>query len=229
MANPKKAGGKFPMTVVWIILVVIFAGLAGYFFYQNTTLSSQVGTVNTQTQGVSGQVSALNAQVQALTASSTNMAEQLTSLGVINQSLKTELSFFMIPSGLAATTTNFSLSGILSGGKPLFSFVTTDGVKASVKNSADANVLLLLQPLASSSQVAQVTGTYVPGSSLLTVLTVNGTSAYPPAPSAPPVSTTTSAAPATTVAPAATTTATNTAAAASIPPVATTTSSTTTP
>jgi cell division protein FtsB len=181
MAKPKGDGNGFVMTIVWIVLVVIFAGLAGYFYFQNMNLASQVSTVNAQSQSVSGQVSSLQAQVASLTTSNTGASTQVASLQSNVQILKTELSFFAVPAGTNATTTNATISGMLSGGRPTFVLTTTDGVKVPIKNSADATVKAALQPLATSSQTVQLGGTYVIGSPIFTALTANGTSLYPPA------------------------------------------------
>ncbi len=199
----KKTGGTFPvMTVVWIVLVIIFAGLAGYFFFENMSLSSRVGTANTQSQDITSQISSLQTQVKAFTASSTGMAAQIASLGESNGQLQTELSFFVVPSS-GATTTDVSLNGIVSGGKPTFILTTSDGVKVSIKNSADVSVRSALQAFASSSQQVQITGTYVPGTAVIIALSANGTSLY----AAPTSTATTTASDTTTSAPLGTSTA----------------------
>jgi hypothetical protein len=188
--TPKEKAKSPIMMIVLVILIILFAGAAGYFFFQNTQLSASVGTVNTQSQSVTAQVSTLQAQVQALDASNTSMAAQVAALSASNQNLKTEISFFVAPLGNAAATTSIIVSGIISGGKPTFILTTVDGVKISIKNSADASVRSILQPLASSSQTTQIAGTYVPGSALVTVLTVNGASVNPPSSAATTASST---------------------------------------
>lgn len=178
--NKKMPGGNGMVTIVLVLLIIIFAGAAGYFFYENMALSSKVGSVNSQSQSVSSQVASLNTQIQTLTSSSANMSAQVMSLTTSNQTLKTELSFFVVPIGNTPTTTSLSISGTVSLDKTIFFITTVDGAKLSIKNSLDSGVRSTLQPLVVSSATAQITGTYLPGSSIITVLTVNGISVYTP-------------------------------------------------
>jgi cell division protein FtsB len=177
--SPAKTKHGFSGTIVWIVLTVLFALLAGYFYYENSTLSAQVGAVNSVGQNVNAQVASLQAQVQNLTASSTALANQNGSLVAANQELTTNLSFLVAPTGTTsqASSTNFIVTGsMVSGGKPTYVITTTYGIKIYVKNSADTLVRTFLQPIVDSSSGAEIAGTHIPGTANVTVTGVNGVS-----------------------------------------------------
>ena len=178
-----KPGGGFVMTIIWISLIILFAALAGFFFFQNMNLSSQLAAQSKapQSPDLSGQVATLQGQVQSLTGANASATAQLGALQVSNQNLKTELSFYVIPAGTTPTTTSLTISGVFSGGKPTFILTTADGIKLFVKNSADMNVKNILQPLASSSATAQIQGTYIPGTSIVILNMINGAPVIAPA------------------------------------------------
>jgi hypothetical protein len=182
-ANPTKfvktgggAGSGRGMKIVGIVLIVVFAGLAGYLYFENSGLSAQVASLNGQSSGISAQITTLNAQVQALDASDTALTAQVASLMQENADLTTNLSFVAAPplsSGTPAAET-ISISGMLTAGKSVYALTTPYGVVAYVKNAADAKVIAALKPLANGTSTVILTGDHVPGSQYLTVTTVNG-------------------------------------------------------
>lgn len=182
MGAGKKAGRGVMLATVAIVLIVILAGLSTYLFIQNGNLSKSVSGVNAQSQSVTSQIATLDTQVQELTASGTTLAAQVSSLTATNQNLSTDLSFFVVPTGVAGAPVNpapITVSGVLSGGKPIYTLLTADGIKAYVKNSSDAGVRAALDPLVGGSTTVQIVGTYIPGSPNITVTTVNGVSTTP--------------------------------------------------
>jgi hypothetical protein len=176
---PAKSGSKpgLSMKVVGIVLIVVFAGVAGYLYMQNSSLAAQIGSANGQSQSVTSQISSLTAQVNALTASSTALATNMTALTAANQDLMTELSFYAVPLGSAAgATSKISVTGSLNvNASRNYFLVASYGGKIFIKNSADAKVIAALQPLVGTS-TAQLSGTFIPGSDTMTVTGVNGTS-----------------------------------------------------
>jgi hypothetical protein len=175
--KPEKSGHGFVATWIFSIVIVILAGLSGYLFWQNNTLMGEIGSVNVQSQGVTGQVTSFQSQIQALDASNTALAGQVATLTAINQDLTTNLSLVTVlrtANSGTPTSTPITVSGSISGGKPVYVLTTGLGVAVSVKNYADAGVRVALQPWVGSSTVVQVAGTYIPGSSAITVTSVNG-------------------------------------------------------
>jgi len=175
-STPKAKGGISMMRIVGIVLIVVLAALAGFFYYENTSLSRQVSTVGKESSDVSTQLATLTSQVTALDASNTALAAEVTSLTAQNTDLMTNLSFAAVPplsSGVPATST-VSLTGTLTGGRSSFALTTQYGVVAYVANTKDAAVVAALTPLLTSSSTVTLTGTHTPGSQYLTVTAVNG-------------------------------------------------------
>ena len=192
IAPTQKKKGINLIEILAVVLIVLLGALAGYLFFQNSGLKSQI-----QAQGNGNQSAeqASVAQVQALNASNTALTAQIQTLTSENQDLTTNLSFFVIPAGSASpvASTSISLSGVLSAGlgKNTYIITTSAGVKVSVKNSSDSAVAATLQPLLGNT--IQASGTYIPGTANITIATVNGSPV-----SLPSVATTTAAATTTT-------------------------------
>lgn len=178
------------MTVVEVLVIVCLVALSGFLYFQNNTLSSKVNGLSGQSTDVTSQISNLNAQIQTFTTSDANLTAQVASLTAENADLQTNLSFLAIPSAGSATTTTAQVTGVLSVNKSAVYAVTTAyGVKVSVKNSSDAAVGSALAPLIGTT--VQLSGTYLVGSALFTVSSINGTSLTQNIPTVPSVSTTT--------------------------------------
>jgi cell division protein FtsB len=174
--------------IVAIVLIVLLGAFAGYLFFKNGSLDNQLQALSGQNQGV---VQGSLAQIQALNASNTALAAQIASLTSANQDLAKNLSFFVAPAGSAATSSPILVSGILSAGlgKNTYIVTTVYGAKTYVKNSSDTAVAATLQSLLGAT--VQLSGTYVPGTSNITVISVNGSPiSLPPVPTAPTASTT---------------------------------------
>lgn len=191
MGEPaKKRMGKSAYLMIGLILIL--AGVSAYLYFQNSGLSSQVQALGGQNQGSASQAAALSNQVQALTASTTALTAQIAQLTAQVQELQTELSFFVAPAGQSASApVAATVAGTLSGGKPTYVLTTAEGVKVSVKNSADAGVKVLLQPFLGATATVQISGTHNPGTAFVTVTDVNGTPVNAPVavPAAIPTST----------------------------------------
>ena len=165
--------------IIAIVLIVVLGAFAGYLFFKNGSLNSQLQAANKQGQTVS-QSSAQ--QAQTLTTANNTLTAQTASLTATNQDLMTNLSFLAAPAGSVSTTeTPISVSGMLSAGlgKNTYIITTSYGVKVSVKNSSVSMVATALQPLLGT--VVQASGTYLPGSPLITIASVNGQSVLPAA------------------------------------------------
>ena len=179
MGQKKKGIGW--LGIVAIVLIVLLGAFAGYLFMKNGSLDSQLQALNGQNQGA---VQNAASQIQALNASNTALATRISSLTTANQDLALNLSFFTIPLNLPqpVTSSPVSVSGVLAAGlgKNTYIVTTPYGVKAYVKNSSDAAIAALLQPLLGGA--VQIAGTYVPGTPNITVTSVNGSQvALPPA------------------------------------------------
>ena len=112
----------------------------------NNNLKTQLQAQGGQSQSVA-QSSA--SQIQTLNASNAALTAAVASATATNQSLMTNLSFFILPVGMSATSTPVSVGGLLAAGlgKNTYMVTTSYGVKVYVKNSADAGVAAALQPL----------------------------------------------------------------------------------
>lgn len=189
MGQKKKGIGW--LGIVAIVLIVLLGAFAGYLFMKNGSLNSQLQALNGQSQGV---VQNSAAQIQALNASNTALAAQISSLTTANQDIALNLSFFTIPLNLPqpVTSSPVSVSGVLAAGlgKNTYIVTTPYGVKTYVKNSSDAAVAALLQPLLGGT--VQIAGTYIPGTPNITVTSVNGSQvALPPTTTSTPAAATT--------------------------------------
>ncbi len=174
LKTEKKPGGHV-MTIVFVVIIVLLAGLSGYLYFQNSNLSAQVASLGGQSAGVTAQIASLSGQVQALDASNTALAASVASLTAQNLDLATNLSFAALPELVSgATTTTVSISGHLTGGKSSFALTTTYGVVIYVSNAKDAKVIAALNPLLTSTSPVTLAGTHTAGSQYLSVTAVNG-------------------------------------------------------
>jgi len=172
----KKRGiGLFGMLA--IILIVLLGALAGYLFMQNNKLNAGLQVQSGQSQSV---VQNSASQIQELNASNAALTAEIASTTAANQNLMTNLSFFVLPVGMSATSTPVSVSGVLAAGlgKNTYLITTSYGVKVYVKNSADQGVAAALEPLLGTT--VQLAGTYIPGTPNVTVTSVNGASTVAP-------------------------------------------------
>jgi hypothetical protein len=172
----KKSDGMV-MKVALIAATLLFAGLAGFLYYKNMTLSSETAKLKGQGGDVSSRIAALTTQLQALKALSTASDAQVAMLNAQNATLAANLSFAAEPpSPTPLPQETISISGILSYSSLAYQLVTPYGVMAVVQNSSDAKVIAALKPLLTGTNPVTLTGTHIPGSQFLTVTAVNGTS-----------------------------------------------------
>ena len=176
-ADPKSAHGGRVMMIIGIVVIIVLGGLAGYLYFQNNNLASQVASLGSQSTGVTSQISSLSGQVQALTASNTALTAAAASLTGQNTDLLTNLSFVAVPAGTpSGASSTVSVSGTLTGGKSVYTLTTAYGVVIYVANAKDAKVSAALAPLLAGTSTVELTGTHVAGSQYITVTAVNGSS-----------------------------------------------------
>ncbi len=194
-AAAREAGGssvkKYVLLAVWIVVILGLAGWSAYLFWQNRTLKEQAS----QSPGISASLEEVRAQVASLTGEKNSLTSQIDAANLERADLLLHLSFFVAPLG-GATTTNLTVSGTIGGGgKSPYTLTTGRQVVLSVKNSSVSDVSKALQPLLGS--VANIAGTYVPGTRDITVIAVNSVPVEAPPPLSPaPTSTPTSTPPA---------------------------------
>jgi hypothetical protein len=173
----EKHWGSLVVYIIGGILIVGLGAFAAMLYSKNNTLSAKVASLGGQTSNVTASLASLTSQVQSLNASNTALAAQTDALTAQNQDLQVGLSFYAVPQGTVATTTPISITGSISGGgKALYALTTSYGAKIYVQNSKDPNVVTTMQPLVGTSTSTQLTGTYVPGSDMMTVTGINGAS-----------------------------------------------------
>ena len=125
--------------IVGIILILLLGAFAGYLYMQNSTLSSKVASLGGASADVTAEISALTSQVNTLTASGTAMGTEIGGLTSANEELAMELSFYALPAGTTPTSTNLSVSGMLSlSASKMYILTASYGGKLSVANSKDA-------------------------------------------------------------------------------------------
>jgi stage V sporulation protein SpoVS len=157
--------------IVETVVVVLLVGLSVYLYLSNSSLSAKVNSLTSQTGSSASQVSSLTNQVSALTQQTSNLTSQVASLSASDTDLATNLAFFVVPANATATMAG-SVNGTVQGFAGAYSFLTDQGVKLVVKNSADPNVIAVLNPIV--GKTAQITGTFAPGTKLFTVSALNG-------------------------------------------------------
>ena len=163
------------MKIVGIVLIVVFAALAGFFYWQNSTLTAKVASIGSASTDVAASVAALTAQVQAQDASNTALAADVASLTTEKTLLTTNLSFIAVPAGAATSSETVAISGKLFEGKTMYTLTTPYGVLVYVQNTKDAKVKAAFTALGVNTDSVELTGTHVPGSQFITVTAVNGT------------------------------------------------------
>ncbi len=175
---PEKTGSSHGTLITEVILGILVVGmgaLAGYLYFQNSSLNTQIASANMSTGSTSQKLASLQA---AMTASTTQWSAALTTANDQSKELQTELSFYAVPPGTTTgATTTASLSGTLSGGgRALYAVMATYGAKIYISNSKDAKVIAALEPIATSTTASTFTGVYMPGADSMTLTGVNGTS-----------------------------------------------------
>jgi cell division protein FtsB len=178
------SGNEFPpkqkrpiMMIIAVVFLVVFAGLSGFLYFQNSGLATKIASLSTQSATVTANIASLNTQVQNLDATNTALTAQVNSLMAINADLILNLSFAVVPpASMNEASGTVSISGTLTAGKSSFILTTQYGVVVMVQNAKAANVVAALTPLLNSSSSVTLTGTHIPGSQYLTVTGVNGAS-----------------------------------------------------
>jgi hypothetical protein len=172
--KPPSSHGALITEIILGVLVIGIGAFAGYLFFKDNALSSQVATLTTQN---SANASTLTALQQDLTASTTAWMAQIGTVNGQSKDLQTELSFYAVPAGVSPdVTSTATLNGSVSGGGKIPYLITaTYGAKIYISNSKDLDVVAALQPLVASSTAGSFTGTYLPGADSITLTAVNGT------------------------------------------------------
>lgn len=188
-ANAGPSVKKYIILAVWVVVVLVLGGAAGYFFWQNRGLQEQAG----QSAGLSAALEQTNAQVASLTNERDSLNAQVNLGDTERTELLLHLSFFVAPTE-TATTTDLVVRGTLakSGNNP-YTLTTDRQVVLTAKNSSDTDVSSALQPLVGNT--VEISGTYLPGLREVTVVSVNGVPVAAPPPAPASTSTPTSTAP----------------------------------
>lgn len=172
---PKSASphGALITEIVLGLLIIAIGGLAGYLYFQNNNLNSNLATLKGESAGGASQIAALQ---KGFNASTTAFTAQIATLVGQNTELQTELSFYVAPVGATAgVTSTATLTGTLTGGgKTSYLITATYGAKVYISNSKNANVVTALGAVEASSTSAQFTGIYMPGADSMTLTAVNG-------------------------------------------------------
>jgi len=177
MTMTAKPAGKsgLIMKIVSIALIVIFAGLSGFLFFQNNNLMTKLSALNMQSAKVTADLAAIKTSMNS---SSTGMSEQVADLTAQNADLLLNLSFYAIPPAAPIAPSKVLLAGAISGGgKTPFVVTTKYGAKITVQNSKDAKVVAWLTPFVGTSTV--VSGTYAPGTPAMTAVPPEAPAAVP--------------------------------------------------
>jgi hypothetical protein len=181
------------------ILALLFAGAAGYLWYQNQNLkNAAVAAATTEapvpaldTAGLQAQVATLTQDRDALTLKVGDLTNQL-------NDLSGQLSAFAVPQPGAPVEVPITVQGVIGGGgKSAYTVLTNKNILFTIKNSKDPKVVAILQPALTAPAI--ISGTHVIGSRDITVVTVNGTLIVAPPVATSTVTTTTSTTTTTTI------------------------------
>ncbi len=166
--------GALITEVILGILFVVAGGLAGFLYYQNSSLTGQLSALNGQSAKVNLQLSTLQSQAAA---SSSALTGEVGTLSGDIEELKNELAFYAVPLNESTTATSTLVTGTVAlGARGSYIITGAYGAKITVENSKASSTIAALTPLVGTSTATQFTGTSVPGSGIITLTGVNGTS-----------------------------------------------------
>lgn len=168
-AAPRSGAGRILKVIFAGIGVVLFLGalaLAGLLYKDKTDIGKKLESVERDRDSY--------AQLFGNEQKASNDANaRAATLKAENDSLLSELAFFVPPRDGVVTTRTITVRGtlqaVVKGG---FILLTSHDVPVAVKNGADAKVKAVLDPLVGSA--IEIAGTHEIGSRDLTVTTVNG-------------------------------------------------------
>ncbi len=174
--GPSKSG-----TTILIVLLAIVAlgaaGLAAYLYLQNKGLQDKAVGFSSKLEATNSRVAGLTSQLDNLTKQKNDSDLEIAELASENKKTLSKLSllsFFIVPAGASSSESmEFVLKGTLAGGgKLLYTVTSNEGIKVSIKNSADAKVEAALKDLVGKE--VEIGGTHVPKSFSVDVASVNG-------------------------------------------------------
>jgi len=171
-----KSGGGKAGVIITAIIALIFAGLAAYFYFGNSTLVSKVATLTNESNTLNSQISSLQSQM----GSSSGLVGQVATLTSSTNELALELSFYAPPTGLTAVgPTSVVVNGMLSDSNSLYAITAQHGAKIFIATTGNAKMIAMLKPLVGDN--VQISGTYIPGSDEITPSSAVNLSAPAPA------------------------------------------------
>ena len=174
MAKVHASRGARITEVVLAVLFVAAAAGAGFLYYQNNNLAGQVAALNSKSSQVNLELSTLQNKTNASTSALTAQVGTLTGE---TQELQSELAFYAIPLNASTTATSTLVSGTVAlGARGNYVITGAYGAKIFVANSRASSTIAALTPLVGTSTASQFTGTFVPGSGVMTLTAVNGSS-----------------------------------------------------
>ncbi len=160
---PAKGKGGLITEIILGVLALGFAAAAGFFYFQNSSLTGQIANMTGQSAAVSAKLAGLQSTVDAANMNMVFLQKML-------DDVKNNLSFYTtVPSIPAGVSREISIAGVVSGGgKVPYVLTTRYGAKLSVQNSKDVQVINFLAPLLGTSTV--VSGTYFSGTPNITII-----------------------------------------------------------
>ncbi len=190
-AEPGKKKGNI-LTIALAAVSVLLLGGNVYFYFQSAAPRAQTPSITGTGTGQQQE-----AQIASLTSDKNSLSQQVDTLNKTMADLSGQIAIFEPAPTSTITSVNFDVSGMLGGGgKVLYSLTTSRNIVLSVKNSKDAKVDAALKDLVGKQVSLQ--GTHQPGSTSLTVVSVNNQPVDMPAvaTSTTPAAATTTATPA---------------------------------
>ncbi|MEY4731485.1 MAG: hypothetical protein RL681_431 [Candidatus Parcubacteria bacterium] len=166
----RKFGGSFMVTIALGVGFVVCAGAAVYFYMQKSDLATQLVPL----EATRTEADALKQKMTVLQQERDNLTAQVAQLQTTNGTLVGDLALFKMPDGTApGATDGVVVTGTLRQDGSQFTIFTANEITIVIKNSKEAKVSGVLQPLIGNS--ITVSGTHVVGSREVTVTNVNGT------------------------------------------------------
>ena len=170
----RPAASRVLMIVMGSLIIVLVAVIAYIYLSLNGKLEAVTGTSSL----TASEAANLKGQIQTLTSEKDALTGQLAAQTGEKDALAEELAFLAVTGAVADVPG--TVKGTVSAASGVYTVTTPHNIRIVVKNSKDAKVDAALKPLVGNS--ATLAGTHRAGTMEITVVTVNGASLTPPAP-----------------------------------------------
>lgn len=164
-ASKKKSHKGVVLGIVFGALIILFGGAGAFFYMKGEDAEKRLTALGAEHAAQKGEIEALTKAVAELTDAKAILANE-------NTDLLNQLSVFRTAGMPAGASAGITVRGVVAFEKNQYTLTTNKGIVLFVKNSRDAKLDAILNPLAGNE--AEITGTHPLGSRDVTVTAVNG-------------------------------------------------------